>query len=1557
MKNIRKVLLITGLVFILIFLANFIQGGIEVQATESQYCYLSDIKYIPGKSSVGWGSITLDKNLEAKYNDGLITLNIDGKKTQFLKGISAHATSTIVYDLTNYNYDYFTSYIGVDASRGNNGNGVKFSIYTSKDGENWDLQTPVSPPVMKGSSNAIFVKIDIKESNYLKLYAHNNGNAGSDHSVYANAKLIKEGYVENTNSADFIKTLEEYDEIIKGYDGQEITEDYELTLLQRELVSRVGYDMLSLYANHSVEYRQTISWLFNDVENLRTYILGGTPEGGYMASLKVLNELYQKYKEDFTITETTKYGTVLGDLYTRMAMAMSLTHSTSFGLWIQSGGENRSDAITRYQIYKDMHKNGNFVVLRNADGSPQLNENGTPKLDVTQWFENYNVEEMRYIFNNLSDDEETLWLNEYTQSFVDQYPSQYGRYLSPHPYMDYRTENLNQPEFYDPERKDEWDNHFKGVFSKYNVTYRPGLKKIWMFLRNPIVPTGAVCGGISKIGSSVRTSHGIPCVVIGQPGHAAMIYYWQNADGKGYWNLDNDVSGWTASEKGERLLLGWGNANSSYARGSHQVVYMLLAQEALNDYDNLVKAEELVYLAKSYEGDLSKQEEIYRKALEAQPINIDAWLGIINVYNSDKTKTENDYYNLAEDLAESLKCFPLPMYHLTNLIKPRLTSVENSYRFTLLQTRILTEGSTLPNSATDQVLQPSITRIEANFLLGNLDKTIATFSFDGDNSGKIILSSRFDGNGIRWDYSLDGKQTWNEVSFSAEEEHKLQLTQEQIETITAENDIYVHIVGVGYEEENLYKIDITNTNAPVLYNNDLENKIMGVTNIMEWRLDENDPWTSYKVSEPDLTGDKTVQVRIAPSGTGLASSITTLNFTQDQENAKRKYIKIEHLSIANVSSEATSNQGNASFAIDGNYNTRWHSNWNGSDSQKYITIKLDKPMVISAMDYVPAGGGNGRILQAKILGSMDGENFTEIQNVTWANNDVNKTVDFDDPIQVQYIKLIGSRTSSAGGGSFIAARMFNFYEDTTIKVVASFSFDGNNAGEIVLANEYKNSNWKYSIDSGLNWKTGNGDIHELTTEEINQINENDKIKIKFDGNETEYTINIKKGNIPDINPYINDWENRLIGINNVDTLEWKYEDTNDWTSYSEIEPIVEGNRKLLIRTKATGIYCASEIREYQFTEDTDSDTEKYVPIKHLSIHGYSTQSVDSSRPFYAPNAIDGNINTLWHTDFRYSVLTQEIKPFLTIKLDEPRYISALEFVQTKYREVDPDFIKNATVYVSMDGEDWTVAGRIENCPQNNELRKVEFTEDIFGQYVKFEMETYDIFASVAMINIYEDITKRETEPTIPTAEIEYNITEPTNQDVIATLVNPSTHITVTNNNGNTSYTFTKNGEFTFEFIDDEGNKGTAKAEVTWIDKSTGIEQPEIASEKYIIKENTITRILPETTLNSFRENIVTNREFTIVDKNGSAIANSEVVKSGMTLKFDGNIEFKLIVIGDINEDGRISTTDLAKLKLHMIGKEVLTGNALLAADVDGNGRVTITDLAQMKLIVVGAKEL
>ena len=66
--------------------------------------------------------------------------------------------------------------------------------------------------------------------------------------------------------------------------------------------------------------------------------------------------------------------------------------------------------------------------------------------------------------------------------------------------------------------------------------------------------------------------------------------------------------------------------------------------------------------------------------------------------------------------------------------------------------------------------------------------------------------------------------------------------------------------------------------------------------------------------------------------------------------------------------------------------------------------------------------------------------------------------------------------------------------------------------------------------------------------------------------------------------------------------------------------------------------------------------------------------------------------------------------------------------------------------------------------------------------------------------------------TAPTASIRYSTTEPTTEQVNATMI-PSELVTITNNDGRDSYIFSGNGSFTFEFIDAAGHEGSATAVV------------------------------------------------------------------------------------------------------------------------------------------------
>ena len=596
----RKILFILGIGLVMTFVVATSSYTITSYTTENpEYVYLSDISYLNDKSFAQSGySILLDKN----QNSDVITLNVNGKAMPFLKGICAWATSEIVYDLSEYEYDYFTSYIGVDASEQSDyfNTGAKFYIYTSDDGEYWKEE--YQSDVLYGWSDAPFIKINIKDVNYLKLVADENQeypgdwwSAWYDETVFADAKLIKEGYEEDKAGANFIKTVEEYDETIKMQPvNQEITGEYELTLLQREFVKNVGYDLLQQFVKYSDENYNVVSWLMNDVDNLRLYIIGGEPDGSYIESLRVLSRLYDTYKEDLDIEEITQNGTSLKDLYRRMMITLSLTHSTNVGLW--AGGmtnnpndPNNSNAVVRYEIYKKMHQE--------------------EKLD-NKIFESLTIEEMRFVMNNIIDDEELEWLNAYTTEKNSRNPYSYIEYTFGYDY--------SKSEYYDSVNFDKWNKKYN--LSEYNIPYQTGYPKLWI-----VFEEGGVCGALSKTGSNIWGSYGVPSSVVGQPGHAAYIYYSLDNNGNGIWNLYNDISGWQQSAKTEKLTIrmpnGWGNG--SYA-SQYPVPYVLLAQGALNDFDNYEKSEEILLLANTYQDNEEELYNIYKMALKVQLLNFDA---------------------------------------------------------------------------------------------------------------------------------------------------------------------------------------------------------------------------------------------------------------------------------------------------------------------------------------------------------------------------------------------------------------------------------------------------------------------------------------------------------------------------------------------------------------------------------------------------------------------------------------------------------------------------------------------------------------------------------------------------------------------------------------------------------------------------------------------------------------------------------------------------------------------------------------------------------------------
>lgn len=1386
--------------------------------------YLSEME--PIKKSVGYGELVNDGDLDGNN----IILTVENHLFTFKKGIFAHANAEVIYDLTNYSdYNYFVAFAGLNYSS-SRGDGVTYHFYTSNDNATW---TEVGDEITKlPREEATFVSIPLNGATYLRIVIDDRAGNGADHSVLADAKLVTE-----VNGNFVLESVADFDNKIKEkYNNGSINDELENLILKRELTKRVGQYTINSFYNENDDNKAVINWLLSNKTALNYYILGGTPDGNnYYNSLTQLARLYKAYKDDFTKTEVTKYNTVLGDLYTRMAIALSLTHSQRVALWMQPGApENQSDAVDRYQIFKELHKNNKFYVRED--------------IDITKWFEGYSVEEMRFVMNNAIDDESILWLNEYVQSKIDETPVSAWGLLTPHPYMAYVWPNYGNPVYYDNENY----TYFNDLFSVNGKTIDDyGLTrgtmdhkvyKVWMNFRNKF-GTGAVCGGISKTGSNIRTTHGIAATVIGQPGHAALLYYTEDAQGRGYWNIDNNISGWTLSEKGERMLLGWGNG--SYARGFYQVIYMTMAQEALNDYENFEKAEKYLMLARAYEGNTSKQEELIRKAIKMQSYNLDAWLELIDVYNNSK-KSENEYYALTEEIADNLKYFPLAMYNLTNLVKPKLTSIENSYKFALLQTRTLEIAKNLPNNTADSytIYQPGAARDEANYLLGKVDNSIASFSFDGFDAGKIVLSSRFDGTGIRFDYSLDGKNTWQKAFFTAEQDHKLQLTSEQIRSINAENDIYVHIEGVDYSEENLFKIDITEGSLlSEIYANDLENRIVGVNLNTEWRYKASDSWTSYSVSSPDLTGNKTVQIRQAATGTTLASPISEVfTFTEDNQPMTRKYVPVSHLSIAEVSSEAVNNGGAALKAIDGNYNTRWHSAWNGTDTNRFITIKLDKPRYISAVEFIPAGGGNGKIIDGTIYGSVDGETWIELsklnnQRYTNQTNSVAdaiknaKVFEIEEPKEVSYIKIVADNATQghymSANGNWFTARAFNLYQDLTknprptagigysttestsnrvvarlINPSAKITITNNNGSDTYTFSENGEFTFEFVDELG---RTGSATAKvdwidkSIPTADVNyELDTNNKIIISLDSiSEDVYLLD--KFDKP-IN-FIKVANKKVSSISYLDNNGNTYK-TVEVDENGCITRIIYENRNSQVSNVATyvtiinkGVVTSEEYYDAEGNSLIVTDSEKEI-LKGLQ------QSIANPLEYTFEDSGDYEFKML---DKAKNIAYKSIK---VDYVDDTIIASDITYDITKL--TNKNVVATINPYVFENGQK-KPAKMVEGTLKHSFTNNGKYT----FKYIN-ESDPEDIKTHTAEVNWIDKIA--------PKAEIKY--TETTDGQVIAELINESENIIVNNNGTNRRYIFNKNGEFIFEIEDMAGNKSNIKAKVDWIKNEINPPKPE-----------------------------------------------------------------------------------------------------------------------------------
>lgn len=956
---------------------------------EINFYYLSDMEYITTNrwSYAGYGSIMKDKNI----NGEKISLIIDGSKIIFNKGIGAHASSQLTYDISEYSDEYtrFVAKLGIDSSQNGKGD-VWFRISVSNDGTEWK-ELYKSEPITSNQS-AYAVDIDISNYKYLRLYADQNGGNGNDHSVFGDARLVKRDYDLNSELYQGVHRLEYYDEILSKNNVDYNYENNLKLVLEREFVSRVGFwaiqDAISKGGEDIVN---VINWLKNDSDALELFINSGEIKNG-VTCLNALSQLYKNYKDVIGSDGDTyvykKMLIALAIAYSSDIVASPLRFNTSVGSY---------DVVKRFELVKKLYDDNLF--LRKEE------------------FKTYNMELIRFVMNDSIANEEVLWLRGYSE---DKYPDNINAMLNPYSYMNYvlPLPSYNKPEYFDMANKKKYDEKYE--LSKYNVSFgEDKTVKTWMSME-----TGGICWNISRLGQNLYKVHGIPAVGTYQPGHEAYFYYTQDNNGNGMWNIGNNISGWGKSFTSwyggniYRLLLGWGNKSYNSMRTNNSS-YLLLAQGALNDYENYKKSFYYNLISNSY-SDYKIKEKILEKSLECLNINLDTYEDLINLYKTEN-KTTEEWKELANKIIQTYTYYPIAMVDLLNLIYPYL-SQEDTITIDILKTEALNNAL---NATNKESLQPNACKEVAQSLLGENLVELASFSFDGEDARKIVINSKYDDYEFQVRYSLDGGSTWKTTL-----EHKIELTKEEIASINAENDIRVQISG----SNEVYIIDILNgenISNELLDGNDDENRFIGKIENLEYSLDGGITWTDYS-SDIEFTGDKVVQVRYKAHGIYLEGEAMEFKFT-DIPDITTTYIPVKYINF--VSAAESQDDQPATNMIDASPFTTWHTKFGKVAKDKaYVTV-FDKERVLSQIAYDPSGGANGRIKDVEVYVSLDGKNWTLSGKATnWSNNKERKILKLSEPKKAKYVKILATATYSNGmeeENKYVSGVRFNYYEDVT----------------------------------------------------------------------------------------------------------------------------------------------------------------------------------------------------------------------------------------------------------------------------------------------------------------------------------------------------------------------------------------------------------------------------------------------------------------------------------------------------------------------------------------------
>ena len=136
------------------------------------------------------------------------------------------------------------------------------------------------------------------------------------------------------------------------------------------------------------------------------------------------------------------------------------------------------------------------------------------------------------------------------------------------------------------------------------------------------------------------------------------------------------------------------------------------------------------------------------------------------------------------------------------------------------------------------------------------------------------------------------------------------------------------------------------------------------------------------------------------------------------------------------------------------------------------------------------------------------------------------------------------------------------------------------------------------------------------------------------------------------------------------------------------------------------------------------------------------------------------------------------------------------------------------------------------------------------------------------------------------------------------------------------------------------------------DTNGEIFSPEIKILPEVVDTTSYVRIMPNMTVAQFKALDLYTECTDFKNANGISLADTDFISTGTTTT-NGTETYTIIAVGDINEDGALTITDLSLLKGFIVGLvTTLTDNQKRACDISWDGQLTTLDLSRMKMGIV-----